>query len=55
MSGDGAVRYFTKGALTEKLGLGEARAEKEALAALGAMSTDTVQRIARLYGGAEER
>lgn len=49
------ARDLLKGALTEKLGLGEARAEKEALAALGAMSTDTVQRIARLYGGAEER
>lgn len=49
------ARESLKNVLMNKLGLGEARAEKESLAVLGAVSTETVKRFARLYGGAEER
>ena len=40
---------------TGRLGLTAARAERDALAVLGALDEDTVIRIARLYTGAEER
>lgn len=43
------------GVLTRRLGLSAARAEREAVCALGALSDDTVVRISRLAADAKEK
>lgn len=46
---------LVKSMFADKLGVPEQRADRESLAVLGVLGEDTVQRIARLYGGGEER
>ena len=49
------ARMMVEEALSERLGVPAARAERESVAVLGVLSEDTVVRIARMREGGKER